>query len=57
MIPRGPAAAGLLCCLLCAAALTAAEDDYDKPEFGKSAIPIVGYDDKSGWLYGAAGFL
>ncbi|HXC64311.1 MAG TPA: BamA/TamA family outer membrane protein [bacterium] len=57
MIPRGPAAAGLLCCLCCAAALTGAEDDYDKPEFGKSAIPIVGYDDKSGWLYGAAGFL
>ena len=55
-LPRFAAAAlGLF--LLGAGPAAAAEDDYDQPEFGKSAIPIVGYDDKSGWLYGAAGFL
>jgi len=34
-----------------------AESMLDDGEVGKSAIPIAGYDDKSGWLVGAAGFL
>jgi len=28
------------------------EADFDN--LGYSVVPIVGYDDKSGWLYGAA---
>ena len=34
-----------------------AQDEIDLAEIGKAAVPIVGYDDKSGWLFGAAGFL
>jgi hypothetical protein len=30
------------------------ESDFDN--LGYSVVPIIGYDDKSGWLYGAAGF-
>lgn len=33
------------------------ENDSDPSEIGRSAIPIVGYDDKTGWLFGGAGFL
>lgn len=42
---------------LWAASLAAAEDELELRDYGRSAIPIVGYDDKSGWLFGAAGFL
>ena len=48
----------ILAALLAAAPLLrAADDEFDLAELGKSAVPIVGYDDKSGWLFGAAGFL
>lgn len=50
-------ALGLLTAVLAGPALAAAQDEDAQDEIGRSAIPIVGYDDKSGWLYGAAGFL
>jgi hypothetical protein len=38
-------------------ALRAAGEAWDINQFGYTAFPIVGYDDKSGWLYGASGFI
>jgi outer membrane protein assembly factor BamA len=33
------------------------DDETDKPEMGKSAVPIVGFDPTDGWIFGGAGFL
>lgn len=53
-----PAWAAVLALLLCSArGSAAAEDDFDLSEYGHTAIPILGYDDKTGWLFGAAGFI
>lgn len=38
-------------------AADAAVDDDEPVEIGKSAAPIVGFDQKRGWFLGAAGFL
>ena len=46
----------LLLLPLPAPAAQAVEED-DQAELGKSVAPIVGYDEKRGWLLGAAGFL
>ena len=37
--------------------MSALEDEAPKEGLGYSGVPIIGYDDKSGWLYGAAGFV
>lgn len=47
----------LLFSCLAPGALWAAEDENDKLEMGKSAVPIVGYDPTDGWIFGGAGFL
>jgi outer membrane protein assembly factor BamA len=33
------------------------QSDPEAGKMGSTGVPIVGYDDKSGWLYGGAGFL
>ncbi len=55
MAPFLRALLALLC--LTSSALRAEGPELEPGELGKSAIPIAGYDDKSGWLFGAAGFL
>ena len=46
-----------LCLSLLAGALQGADDDDSGPaKLGYTGVPIVGYDDKSGWLFGGAGF-
>ena len=51
-----------LCALFALAAfqarpVAAPEDEFDVSELGKSAVPIVAYDEKRGWQLGAAGFI
>ena len=36
---------------------TSADDFFALNNLGYAGVPIVGYDDKSGWLYGGAGFV
>lgn len=49
--------AALLLLLLSSRPAPGSQDEFDLSEIGKSAVPIVGYDDKTGWLIGGAGFL
>ena len=36
---------------------TAADDFFESNGLGHTGVPIIGYDDKSGWLFGGAGFV
>jgi hypothetical protein len=36
---------------------TSADDFFALNNLGLAGLPIIGYDDKSGWLYGGAGFI
>lgn len=48
---------GLLLALCLLSAAAQAQEELEPGELGRSAIPILGYDDNSGWLFGGAGFL
>jgi hypothetical protein len=47
---------GLACLALALAGPLAADED-ERPELGMSGVPIAGFDQKNGWVFGAAGFV